>query len=92
MSPWRDGISPFEELSATGTLGSTGASGAAFGLGLGAAAACEASVSITAIAAFTSTVSPSCARISTIVPLSGAGIYESTLSVEISRIVWSFST
>ena len=50
------------------------------------------SVSITAIFAPTSTVSPSCTRISARRPAEGEGTSESTLSVEISRRVSSSST
>jgi len=50
------------------------------------------SESIIAITVFTGTTSPSLHRSSTITPDAGAGISESTLSVEISRIISSFVT
>ena len=64
-------------------VGAAGAAGAA----LGADAPLPAPAVIRAITCPTFTVSPSCARISAIVPEAGAGSSMSTLSVEISTTV-----
>ena len=84
---------------ATGeTLTPSGAAAGAAGASEGAlpfpsaAAEALAPASIRAITWPTVTVSPASARISVIVPLAGAGSSTSTLSVEISTIVWPSET
>src|SRR6188474_247908 len=82
------------ELAATAGAGAADGAGSArfpsfAGAGVGAATAALTSVSSRATTAFTGTVSPSFTRISASTPALTAWTSESTLSVEISKIVSS---
>jgi hypothetical protein len=80
-------------LTLSGTEGAgVGVGAAASGAFAGAAGLAPFPVVIRAITWPTCTVSPACARISSMVPDAGAGTSASTLSVEISTIVSSSAT